>query len=375
MKIRGRNLDWTNTLFLLVVHLTAVIGTILYTVLHGWTWAAVGIGVAWFVMTGLSITAGYHRLFSHGTYRAHPALRAFYLIFGAAAFQQDALKWSAGHRRHHAYVDEDADPYSIRKGFWWAHVLWILVREPKNQPGGKIGDLQRDPLMRIQKEWYVPIGVFVSFTLPAFVGALLGDMWGGLIIGGFFRLVFSYHMTWSINSVAHTLGKQPYNDSDSSRDSSITALLSLGEGYHNYHHSFPIDYRNGIRAWHFDPSKWWIRLMSYIGVTKDLVRVPQDTILKARVRMQAVQAESWLVDQPVLAEHLQAARLRLEQLVEEWGDLKAQLIELKSRTRSRSREAVQNLRIEVKEARSRYRAAYREWVWSLQNPHLISLPA
>ena len=115
--------------------------------------------------------------------------------------------------------------------------------------------------------------------------------------------------------------------------------------------------------------------MSYIGVTKDLVRVPQDTILKARVRMQAVQAESWLIDQPVLAEHLQAARLRLEQLVEEWGDLKAQLTELKSRTRSRSREAVQNLRKEVKEARSRYRVAYREWVWSLQNPHLISLPA
>ena len=375
MKIRGKSLDWTNTLFLLFVHLAAVVGTILYTVFHGWTWAALAIGFAWFVMTGMSITAGYHRLFAHGTYRAHPLLRAFYLIFGAAAFQQNALKWSSDHRRHHSYVDEDEDPYSIRKGFVWAHFIWILVREQHTKPAGKVGDLERDPLMQIQKEWYLPISVFASFTLPTLIGALCGDVWGGLIVGGFLRLVFTYHVTWSVNSVAHTLGNQPYDNSDSSRDNFITALLTLGEGYHNYHHTFPIDYRNGIRAWHFDPSKWWIRLMSYIGVTKDLVRVPQDTIVKARVRMQALQAESWLVDQPRLAEHLQTARIRLEQLVEEWGELKAQLTDLKSRTRSRSKEAVQNLRKEVKEARSRYRAAYREWVWSLQNPHLITLPA
>ncbi len=375
MKIRGRSLDWTNTLFLLVVHITAVIGTILYTILHGWTWAAAGIGFTWFILTGMSITAGYHRLFAHGTYRAHPVLRAFYLFFGAAAFQQDALKWSSDHRRHHSYVDDEADPYSVRKGFWWAHVLWILVREPELRPGGKIGDLERDVLMRIQRDWYLPISVFACFTLPTIVGALLGDVWGGLIIGGFLRLAYSHHMTWSVNSVAHTFGNQPWDDSDSSRDHSLTAILTLGEGYHNYHHTFPVDYRNGIRPYHLDPSKWWIRLMSFVGMTKDLVQVPQDTILKVRVRMQARRAEPWLAHHPRLAEHLKRARFRLEQILEEWGDLRAQLKELRSRTESRSRDAVADLRAEIRETRPRDRVEYREWVWSLRNPHLVALAA
>jgi stearoyl-CoA desaturase (delta-9 desaturase) len=228
--------------------------------------------------------------------------------------------------------------------------------------------------MRIQRDWYLPISLFACFTLPTIVGALLGDVWGGLIIGGFLRLAYSHHMTWSINSVAHTLGNQPYDDSNSSRDNALTALLTLGEGYHNYHHTFPIDYRNGIRSYHFDPSKWWIRLMSFFGVTGNLVRIPQDIILKARVRMQEKKAESWLVHHPRLAEHLRTARIRLEQFIEEWGDLHGQLKDLRSRTESRSREAVAGLRRDIRTARSRYRDAYREWVWSLQNPHLVILP-
>jgi len=243
----GRVLSWPNTLFLVGTHLAAVVGTILYATLHGFSVAAIGICVAMGIACGLSVTGGYHRLFAHATYEAHPIVRIFYLIFGAGAWQNSALKWSSDHRRHHAFVDGEDDPYSIRKGFWWAHIGWIFWQDPPSSPGGKVGDLERDLWVRLQHSLYIPLAVGVGFGLPLGLGFVFGDPWGGLILGGLLRTVLIHQTTFCVNSLAHTIGSQPYSDLDSSRDSAITAIVTLGEGYHNFHHTFPFDYRNGVR--------------------------------------------------------------------------------------------------------------------------------
>ncbi len=338
--------------------------------LHGVTAVAVVLFLVWTAACGFSVTAGYHRLFTHGAYRAHAALRAFWLFFGAAAIENSALKWCSDHRRHHASVDEEADPYNIRLGFWWAHIAWIFFRD--DQRIEKVGDLERDPLVRLQHRFYVPLLLFASFGLPTWIGLCFGDAWGGLVLGGFLRLVVLYHATFCVNSLAHMFGGQPYSDGDSSRDSSLTALITLGEGYHNFHHTFPFDYRNGVRAWHFDPTKWVIRGLSWTGLAGGLVRAPHDAILKARIRMDEKRVAGWVAEHPVLAVRLREARERLEKLAERWAELKAQMTALRERTGRASREALDELRSEMREARRRFREAYGAWRLVLRQPELLA---
>ncbi len=366
------DLYWTNFLFLAGTHSVAVVGTILYASLHGFTWAAVGIAAALLAACGISITGGYHRLFAHGTYQAHPLVRTFYLIFGAAAWQNSALKWCSDHRRHHTYVDRDADPYNIRKGFWWAHVGWILFKDLPSLPGGKVTDLEADPLIVLQHRFYVPIAVLFGFGLPLAAGFLLRDPWGGLIIGGFLRTLVIHHSTFCVNSLAHAIGAQPYSDTNSSRDSGLTALVTMGEGYHNFHHTFPFDYRNGVRAFHFDPTKWVIRALSFVGLTRALVRTPHHVILKSRLRMQERQAGLRHVDRPQAAELLRAAREKLEHLLDRWAALKTQCADLRARLDRGSREALETVRRDLADARRRFREAYQHWFLALRRPELLA---
>jgi stearoyl-CoA desaturase (delta-9 desaturase) len=341
IEVRAARLDWVTTSFIAFVHVVAIAGTILYAILHGFTVAALAIMLVWLVASGFSITGGYHRLFAHGSYRAHPLVRAFFLFFGSAAVQNSALKWASDHRRHHRRVDTDDDPYNIRRGFWWAHIGWVLIKSPSDT--SCVGDLERDPLVRIQHRFYIPLAVLAGFALPFAVGWLFGDPWGGLVLGGFVRLVLQYHATFCVNSVAHTFGRQTYTDRDSSRDSFVTAMLTLGEGYHNFHHAFPFDYRNGIRGWHFDPTKWLIRGLSWSGLTAELVRAPRQVVLKARLRMQQRQAggEAALIT---------AARENVEALLDRWAQI-----------REEWRQAGRRSRREVREAWLHFRAAYKAW--------------
>jgi len=331
--------------------------------------------VAFGLATGVSVTGGYHRLFAHGTYQAHPIVRAFYLFFGAAAVENSALKWSADHRRHHGYTDDNLDPYNIRKGFWWAHIAWIFYLDDPALPPAKTTDLERDPLVRLQHRFYLPLVVVAGFALPTAIGALFGDPWGGLIVGGFLRVLLIYHTTFCVNSVAHVLGARPYSDQNSSRDSFFTALITLGEGYHNFHHTFPFDYRNGVRAWQFDPTKWMIRALSWIGLARDLVRTPDDVILRARLAMDEKRAGEWLQAHPVAAARLRAAREQLEKLLDAWTALKAKLAELRARTEHRSREAIAALKQEIRDAKHRFSEAYSAWRDSLRRPALLAASA
>jgi len=275
-----KRLDWTNTLFIAASHLLAVAGIVWLSL--NWSWGIAIMAIVWFAFCGISITGGYHRLFSHPTYKAAWPLRLFYLLFGAASVQNSALKWSADHRVHHKYTDEEKDPYNINLGFWWAHIGWVLTRAKDPVDLRIVADLQKDPLVMNQHKYYLLWAVMGGAILPTIVGFLLGDAIGGLLVIGFLRLVFQWHATFSINSVAHTIGKQPYDTESSSRDSWITAIITWGEGYHNFHHRFQGDYRNGVRWFHLDPTKWFVFSLSKIGVTRDLRRVSEQAIQRAK---------------------------------------------------------------------------------------------
>ncbi|MDF1799790.1 MAG: fatty acid desaturase [Planctomycetota bacterium] len=286
--VRPENLkiDKVNTTFLAVAHVLAV-ATIFYMIFaEAFSWWSFALGLVYFCFCGLSITGGYHRLFSHPTYRARWFLRLFYLFFGAASIQNSALKWSSDHRVHHGKVDQDEDPYNINVGFWWAHVGWVLFKN-EGKELNNVKDLQKDPLVMLQHNHYLAFAIVSGAVLPFCLGLIWGDPIGALLCAGFLRLAVQWHATFAINSVAHKIGDQPYSTKNSARDSVVTALITFGEGYHNYHHVFHGDYRNGIRWWHFDPTKWFVWTCSKLKITWDLKRASTDAIERARAAVRA----------------------------------------------------------------------------------------
>jgi stearoyl-CoA desaturase (delta-9 desaturase) len=279
-----REFNWTNVLFIAAAHLLAVTAVVYMAAVH-FSWASVALGVVYLAFSSVSITGGYHRLFSHPTYKAHWTLRLFYLLFGAAGIQNSALKWSIDHRIHHKETDTDADPYNIERGFWWAHILWIFYKDDRKLDLGLAKDLTADPLVMFQHKYYLPLAVLFGAVVPFCLGLLWGDPWGALLIAGFLRLVMQWHATFSVNSFTHLVGSRPFDIENSARDSFWTALITLGEGYHNFHHKFQIDYRNGIRWYHFDPTKWFVWTLSKVGITKDLKRTTVERIERAKAQV------------------------------------------------------------------------------------------
>ncbi|MCB1197663.1 MAG: fatty acid desaturase [Deltaproteobacteria bacterium] len=272
--------DWIAVTFLSMIHLMAV-AAIFYTIYIRFSWWTVVLTLIYWACSAISITGGYHRLFSHSTYKAHPWLELFYLIFGASAVQNSALKWSMDHRRHHAVTDQEDDPYSVKKGFWWSHFIWVLFKTPHSQ-NIKATDLKNNPRVMWQYRNYVPLLVTTTFIIPPLLGWIWGDPLGALLWVAGLRLVFLYHSTWCINSLAHTIGSRPYSKKTTARDSAITAIFALGEGYHNFHHTFQSDYRNGIKWYQYDPTKWFVSSMEKVGLTRDLRRTPEKLIENAK---------------------------------------------------------------------------------------------
>jgi stearoyl-CoA desaturase (Delta-9 desaturase) len=330
-----RRVNWLNVSFLVGTALIAAVGTPWYLVTRGLGWPEAITFVALWLVVGISVTGGYHRLFAHKTYHAAWPVRLFYVVFGAAALENSVLNWTADHRVHHSEVDHDRDPYNIQKGFWWAHMGWIFF-ENETPPVTVVRDLLEDPLVRWQARWYAPIGLSVAFGIPLIVGLATGRVLGCLLIGGVLRVVVSHHGTFFINSLCHMVGRQPYSREHSARDSSVMAVLAFGEGYHNYHHSFPFDYRNGIKGWHFDPAKWTIYGLSIVGLAGDLRRASDAVILKARIDVQFERAKERLErlqkNRRVLAEARESVELRLH---ETYARLQAALRELVAAQRQR----------------------------------------
>ena len=243
-----------------------------------WLWA-----LAFLYLNGMSITGGYHRLWAHKAYEASPALKWFYAFWGAGALQNSILIWASDHRRHHRHVDDnDLDPYSAGRGLWFSHMGWMLREYSSHESDfSNARDLQRDPVVMWQHRHYVPLTLLMNVGLPLLLGIWHGDIIGTLLLVGLLRLVINHHVTFFINSLAHFWGSRPYTESNSARDNGFLAFLTYGEGYHNFHHIFQTDYRNGIRWWQWDPTKWMINLCARLGLADNLNRVPDFKIQRA----------------------------------------------------------------------------------------------
>lgn len=272
---------WRNVILMSLVHLGAATAIVYLAAIH-FSWWTLGFAAAWGICCGLSITGGYHRLFSHATYKASAPLRLFYLLFGAASAQDSAMKWSADHRRHHAFTDKDRDPYSVERGFFWAHMGWIMCRPLEKDGSSFVRDLAQDKLVRLQHRFYWPLALLIGFVVPAAIASAWGDALGGFLVAGCLRLTVQWHATFSVNSFAHLIGERPYAHDSSARDSMLVAFMTLGEGYHNFHHRFQHDYRNGVHWYQFDPTKWWIWSASRVGLAKGLRRVSRERLQAAR---------------------------------------------------------------------------------------------
>lgn len=321
--------QWLNLVFLLGTLLIALIGTPWYILKVGLGWPEALTFVILYLFVGLSVTAGYHRLFAHKTYQATWPVRLFFLVFGAAALENSILNWAADHRVHHAHVDEERDPYNITKGFWWAHIGWIFFKIAEPVPKTVVRDLEEDPLVVWQDRYYALIGLGVALGIPLAVGLLTGNVLGCLLIGGVVRIVASHHTTFFINSLCHMVGRRPYSTEHSARDSGIMAVFAFGEGYHNYHHSFPFDYRNGVKPWQFDPAKWIIWTLSRLGLARDLRRAPEAAILKAKIEVQFEKAQERL--QQVVQDFREQHEARLHERYESLQKALHELLTLQRR--------------------------------------------
>lgn len=243
--------------------------------------------IIYYLITGLGITAGYHRYWAHNSYDCTRPTQVALCLAGSGAFQGSIHWWSRGHRAHHRWTDSDKDPYAATRGFFFSHIGWMLINRPKGRIGyANTADLKADPLVRFQHKNYIYFAVFMSFIFPMLVAGLgWGDWKGGFVFAGLCRLVCIHHATFCVNSLAHYIGDTPYDDYHTPKDSWITAIVTCGEGYHNFHHEFPQDYRNAI-LWHqYDPTKWLIRGLSFIGQTYNLKTFSANEIQKGKVQM------------------------------------------------------------------------------------------
>lgn len=366
---------WTNVLLFSITFLIALVGVPWYAIAVGFGWSEIIATILCLGYCGMSITAGYHRLWAHKTYDAHPILQVIFAIGGAFALQNSALHWSSDHRVHHKFVDNnDRDPYSAKRGFWYSHIGWMLreYQAYRYNDYNNVRDLQNNKIVMWQHNNYLLLTVLTNFGIPLLLGVLTGNIIGMLLSAGFLRLVLSHHFTFFINSLAHIWGSQPYTDENTARDNGLLAFVTYGEGYHNYHHIFEYDYRNGIRWWQFDPTKWLIKACTWVGLTRNLKTVPEDRIAKAKALMQLKRAQA-----RVMVMTLPNAEQVLAKMQQEYDELLARMqayYEVQKQLLTQKRAGIQqkteqlkqsmsefDLRKQCDELRANWQAQQRQW--------------
>lgn len=368
-RIPWHAVSWKNSIFLMSTLFLTLTVVPLYLWNYGINWFQASLFLFFFIATGLSITLGYHRLFSHLSFKAKWPVRFFTLVFGAGAFENSALVWSADHRLHHKFVDHDDDPYNINQGFWYAHIGWIMFKLKPQPPYTNVADLERDPLVMWQEKNYVKIAFGVSFILPALIGYAWGgarEALGAFLLAGVARVVCVQHMTFFINSLCHTVGNRPYSTRCTARDSALMALFTFGEGYHNYHHEFQHDYRNGVKPWQFDPTKWAIWTLSKLGLASNLRRVPAERIILSEIAEKQRQLDQKLETRSLsvpgaLQARVKLAQQQLHQAVQTWETKKAEYTKALEQKLAESRQKVAALQVEFEQATARLREAMDHW--------------
>lgn len=349
---------WPVFLFITGYHLFLLAALPIYFMFHTPSAALIGWTVGLVFLSGFAITAGYHRLYSHNSYKTNPVIEAILLFFASMATQGSALQWSYDHRLHHAFVDKDKDPYSVKKGFWFAHIFWMFFRKEEVDPK-VVADLWRKKVLRFQHKYYVFCMLAANIAAFLFVGWMTNDYVGAFIFAWWVRLFALHHTTWCINSLAHYWGSQSYSQEHSAVDNYIISLLTYGEGYHNYHHTFSQDYRNGIRWYHFDPTKWIIWTLHKFGLAYDLKKVNNYRIARELVEEHKTQ----LLEK--LKNSLTSRRENLEAVVSDMSDtlvLKlGQMQKLLEKYREIPRQEAHALIGEIKATKKELKVRWKAW--------------
>lgn len=243
---------WRNVFSMSALH---VLGTyaFVYAIYHcswkSWAWAY---SIA--IIAGFGVLAGSHRLWTHRCYKAKWPLRVLLMVLQTMSLQNDIYEWARDHRVHHKYSETDADPHNSRRGFFFAHMGWLLVRKhPQVKIKGALvdmSDLWRDPVVRFQRRFYIPLVIIFWLLFPISVPVYFWNESIYLAVcGNFARYFLSLHQAWFVNSAAHLWGKQPFDKRIQPRECDWVSWLSMGEGYHNYHHAFPYDYSASELGW------------------------------------------------------------------------------------------------------------------------------
>jgi stearoyl-CoA desaturase (delta-9 desaturase) len=256
--------NWAHSIPFFLVHVLCFA-----VVLTGITWTALGLFVALFFGRAFFVTAGYHRYFSHKTYKLNRFWQFVFAFMAESTAQKGVLWWAGNHRHHHRYSDTEQDLHSPLKGFWWSHVGWILADKYKPTPTDAIKDFAKYPELRFinKHDWIAPW----AFGVLAFA---IGG-WSGLVVGFFWSTVLLWHSTFLVNSAAHVFGRRRYETSDTSRNSLIIALLTGGEGWHNNHHHYQGSCRQGFFWYEIDPTWYVLKAMSWVGIVKDMKSPPR----------------------------------------------------------------------------------------------------
>ncbi|GAB2901251.1 fatty acid desaturase [Microbulbifer echini] len=263
---------WAPTILFASTGLLALTAVPLYGFEYGYSWQQ---WLAFLLVTGLcgiSISAGNHRLWTHKTYKTHWLMRLLFALFSAATLQNTTLNWCAAHRAHHRYTDNnDLDPHSSARGLWFSHLDWMMREYPSGMKShDNVRDLQRDKIVMWQHRNYLPIAIAMNLAICLVFGWITGDIIAMFLLAVVLRMVINHHAAFALNSFGHRWGHRKYKSDISARDNPLINIFAFGEGYHNYHHAFPGDFRNGVGWLAYDPSKWLIKVLSWFGITRQL---------------------------------------------------------------------------------------------------------
>jgi stearoyl-CoA desaturase (Delta-9 desaturase) len=260
-------------------------------------WSDLVVFMILYVATGFGVTVGFHRLFTHRSFKATKGVRATLAILGSAAIEGPIISWVSDHRKHHAFSDMPGDPHSPHvdhghglkgalRGLVHAHVGWLFIHTARGRHERYAPDLLADPTIRFINKWFFAWavgGLGVAFGLGWLIGGSLHTALTGLLWGGAVRMLVLHHVTYSINSVCHFFGRQSFATKDESRNVFWLALPSFGESWHNNHHAFPTSARHGLRTWQIDTSAMVIALLEKLGLAWDVVRVSPERQAKRAV--------------------------------------------------------------------------------------------
>lgn len=228
-------------------------------------WSDLALMFAFYLISGLGITIGFHRMLTHRSFETSKPLKALLLIMGCMAWESSPMIWAPTHIKHHAHSDEEDDPHSPLVSLWHAHVGWLFDQASDIESYGSW--LRKDPVVIwVDRTWWM--WGLLGMAIPFAIGGWSGLLWGGLV-----RMCLTHHITWSVNSVCHTFGRRPYRTTDASRNNWLVGLLAFGEGWHNNHHAFPRSAFHGLEWWQFDLSSWIIRALEASKLVWNVHRV------------------------------------------------------------------------------------------------------